>query len=75
MLFIYLQEEIKFTPAINCRLWSNNGDVAVCDERIEVRQESIDALSEAKDNLSPVACDPEDPRCFEENFQDDFGEK
>ena len=68
------QESVK-QPAINCRLWSNNGDVVVCDEKIEVRQESIDALSEARDNLSPVLCDPEDPRCFEENFEDDFGEK
>ena len=42
--------------------------VVVCDEKIEVRQESIDALSEARDNLSPVVCNPEDPRCFKERL-------
>ena len=68
------QESVQ-QPAINCRLWSNNGDVVVCDEKFEVRQECIDALSEARDNLSPVVCNPEDPRCFKERFEDDFGEK
>ena len=63
------QDEIK-QPANNCRKWTNNGDVAVCDENVEIRNLSIDALNEARDNLIPVICDQDDDRC--DGDYDDF---
>ena len=61
------QDEIK-QPANNCRKWTNNGDVAVCDENVEIRNLSIDALNEARDNLIPVICGPDDVLCDEDDF-------
>ena len=66
------QGEIK-QPENNCRKWTNTGDVAVCDEKIEIRNKFIEALNEARDNLRPVICDPEDDRCDDED--NDFDRK
>ena len=66
-------EELKVSPN-NCRKFTNNGDVAVCDEDVEIRNLSIDALNEARDNLIPVICEPDDVLCDEDDF-DDFGRK
>ena len=62
-------EEVK-AAANNCRKWTNNGDVAVCDENIEIRNKAIEELNEMRDNLGPIACDPGDDRCDDEDFEE-----
>lgn len=54
-----------------CKKWTTNGDVAVCDEYVEIRQTSIEELNEMRDDLGPLACDPDDDdySCDDDDFE------
>ena len=42
----------------------------MCDENIEIRDKSIEELNEMRDNLGPIACDPDDDRCDDDDFEE-----
>ena len=56
---------------MGCKQWASNGDVAVCDEYVEIRQTSIEELNEMRDDLGPLACDPDDDdySCDDDDFE------
>ena len=54
----------------NCRKWTNNGNSVVCDENIEIRNTSIEELNEIRDNLGPMALNPEDDRSDGDDFDE-----
>ena len=66
------QEELKVVPAVKCRNSINNGSVvAVCDEKVEIRDTTIEEINEKRDNLVPIACTPEDDNCGDDDFDEE----
>ena len=51
----------------------NNGSVvAVCDEKVEIRDTTIEEINEKRDNLVPIACTPEDDNCGDDDFDEEW---
>ena len=42
----------------------------MCDENIEIRNTSIEELNEIRDNLGPMALNPEDDRSDGDDFDE-----
>ena len=71
------QDEQLKLPAVNCRKFTNVGDVVVCDDNTEIPAITIEEMSETtteeegenKDDLGPIVCNPEDENCSEDDFE------
>ena len=70
-----VDEQLKLA-AVNCRQWTNDGDVVVCDDKTAIRAIIIEEMSETttekegknRDDLGPIVCNPEDENCNPADF-------